>query len=116
MPIEEQISIWDINYGTETLPTLDIFHPNFFKLAVNETFNCGIKYNDPTTGKTFDLTDNQGGAVGDAGQCPVQIQGTSSRFYPVKNYTITLMQGGTYFNFAPRDNWKPMHNFTLKAN
>lgn len=116
LPVQEQMMTWDINYGTETLPTLDIFHPNFFKMAIEETYNCGIKYNDPTTGKTFDLTDNQGGAVGDAGQCPVKIQGTSSRFYPVKNYTITLMQGGTYFNFAPRENWKPMHSFTLKAN
>ena len=116
LPIQEQMVTWDINYGTETLPTLDIFHPNLFEMAVGETYNCGIKYNDPTTGEGFDLTDSQGGAVGDAGQCPVQIQGTSSRFYPVKNYTITLMQGGTYFNFAPRKNWKPMHSFTLKAN
>ena len=116
LPIAQQEEVWHVNYGTETLPTLDIFHPNFFKLAVDETFNCGIKFNDPTTGKAFDLTDNQGGSVGDAGQCPVKIQGTSSRYYPVKNYNITLMQGGTYFNFAPRDNWKPMHNFTLKAN
>lgn len=116
LSIEDQIITHGINYGTETMPVLDIFHPNLFKMAVGETYNCGIKYNDPTTGKSFDLTDNVGGATGDAGACPVSIQGTSSANYPVKNYTINLVQGGTDYKFAPRDNWKPMSRFTIKAN
>ena len=116
LDIEEQIYVWNVNYGTDTMPVLDINHPNFFKMVVGESYNCGIKYNDPTTGLGFDLTDSQGGDANSAGACPVSIQGTSSANYPVKNYTIELMQGGTNFNFAPRENWKPMSRFTLKAN
>jgi hypothetical protein len=111
-----QQELWELNYGTETMPVVDIYHPNFFAMTINDTFSCGIKYNDPTTGQGFDLTDSSGGDANSAGPCPVSIQGTSSANYPVKNYTIELMQGGTYFKYAPRDNWEPGYRFTLKAN
>ena len=116
LDIEDQIYTWNVNYGADTMPVLDIYHPNFFKMVVGESYNCGIKYNDPTTGLGFDLTDSQGGDANSAGACPVSIQGTSSANYPVKNYTIQLMQGGTDFKFAPREDWKGMSRYTLKAN
>lgn len=48
-------------------------------------------------------------------QCMVMWQGTSSRAYPIKNYTMKLRKGGDDFMFAPRPGWKPEYRFTLKA-
>lgn len=112
LSLEDQIYAWNLNYGTETIPTIDITHPNFFQMTQDDTFNCGIRFTNPTTGHGFDLTDQQNGE----GSCPVKIQGTSSKEYPVKNYEITLMQSGAKYPFAPYDTWKEGSTFTIKAN
>ena len=112
LTLEDQIYAWNLNYGTETIPTIDITHPNFFQMTEDDTFNCGIRFTNPMTGHGFDLTDQQNGE----GSCPVKIQGTSSKEYPVKNYEFTLMSGGARFPFAPYDNWKEGSTYTLKAN
>lgn len=112
LPLQDQIEAWNLNYGTETIPTIDITHPNFFQMTQEDTFNCGIRFTNPMTGHGFDLTDQQNGE----GSCPVKIQGTSSKEYPVKNYEMTLMQSGSKFPFAPYDTWKPGSTYTIKAN
>ena len=112
LTLEEQIYAWNLNYGTETIPTIDIYHPNFFQMTQDDTFNCGIKFTNPMTGHGFDLTDQLNGE----GSCPVKIQGTSSKEYPVKNYEFTLMQNGAKFPFAPYETWKEGSTFTIKAN
>ena len=48
-------------------------------------------------------------------QCKVYWQGTSSREYPVKNYTMELRSGGNAWEYAPKNNWLPEKRYTLKA-
>lgn len=50
-------------------------------------------------------------------QCKFSIQGTSSKEYKIKNYTIKLFEGSTpYAKWSPKDEWLPEPRWTIKAN
>lgn len=50
-------------------------------------------------------------------QCKFSIQGTSSKEYNIKNYTIKLFEGSVpYTKWAPKDDWLPEPRWTIKAN
>lgn len=67
-----------------------------------------ITYNDPTDpSKNF---------TADFGEAYLSWQGTSSRVYPVKNWTIRLLKAGNPYLYTPKDSWLPDLRWTLKAN
>lgn len=103
---EEQLKVRSLNTETEGMPTIS-FVGNFDSMDENSERIGQISYNDPKRPtKTF---------VKDG--CLISWQGTSSKNYPVKNWTIKLRDGGQpTLNFAPDDNWKPESRWTLKAN
>jgi hypothetical protein len=103
---DEQMAVRNLNTTTEGMPTM-AFVGNFDMMDENSERIAQISYNDPSSpSKTF---------VKDG--CLISWQGTSSKNYPVKNYTIKLKDGGNpSLNFAPKDEWKPETRWTLKAN
>lgn len=103
---EEQMKIRDLNTSTDGMPTIS-FVGNFESMDENSERISQISYNDPQDpSKTF---------VKDG--CLISWQGTSSKNYPVKNWTMKLRDGGNpTVNYAPKDNWRAEDRWTLKAN
>ena len=102
---DEQKAIYDLNYGTQEIPTLNIDSTSLGSMTDKNEVYCDMQYNDPVTGTKFNLQ-----------QCLVSWQGTSSLRYPVHNYTIKLRENGIDYPFTPKSEWIPESRFTLKAN
>lgn len=103
---EEQLAIRELNYGEETIPVLKMFG-NLENFGEGEERIIQIDYNDPKDPAKRIVKDG----------CLVSWQGTSSRDYPVKNYTIKLREGGLpMISYAPKDGWLGEDRWTLKAN
>ena len=101
---EEQLAIREKNYGDSTIPIMK-FEGNMDGMTGDIYKLITIDYNDPLDpAKRFRQE-----------QCRVYWQGTSSLEYPVKNYTIELMNGGNAWEYAPKDDWIPEKRYTLKA-
>lgn len=102
----EQLAIRELNTSEEGMPTIS-FVGNFDSMDENSERIGQISYNDPKNpSKTF-IKDG----------CLISWQGTSSKNYPVKNWTIKLRDGGQpTLNYAPQDDWRPEDRWTLKAN
>lgn len=107
---EEQTTLKKINFLDridEGTPTLSFTGGLFELMDENAEMPCTISYNDPNDSsktKTFD-------------GCSVAWQGTSSKTYPVKNWTMKLKKGGApVLDFTPKDEWKPEEKWTIKAN
>lgn len=103
---EEQLAIRELNFGENTIPIMKI-NGNLEDFTEDEERIVQIDYHDPRDSSKRIVKDG----------CKVSWQGTSSRDYPVKNYTIKLMEGGNpLLTYAPKDDWRPEDRWTLKAN
>ena len=111
---EEQVILKKIN-GLEkgfemTIPVINIYPDNNADIenaGENAKNTCKIDYQDPKDSTKNQFFEN----------CDISWQGTSSKEYPVKNYTIILKNNGReYYGWAPKDNWYPEARWTLKAN
>ena len=103
---DEQLKVREFNSTAEGMPTIE-FVGNFDQMDENAVRSVTISYNDPANPKKTFIKDN----------CLVSWQGTSSKNYPVKNYTMQLMSGGQPdVKYVPKDDWKPEQKWTLKAN
>ncbi|AEO93612.1 gp353 [Bacillus phage G] len=103
---EEQMKIRDLNTTEEGMPTIS-FIGNFEQMDENSERIGQISYNDPKDPSKVFIKDG----------CLISWQGTSSKNYPVKNWTIKLRDGGVpSLNYAPKNDWKPEDRWTLKAN
>lgn len=101
---KEQLAIREKNFGDSTIPIMK-FEGNVDGMTGDIYKLITIDYNDPLDPtKRFRQE-----------QCRVYWQGTSSLEYPVKNYTIELMNGGNAWEYAPKDDWIPEKRYTLKA-
>ena len=106
---EELENIYELNYGEIALPTMTITGVGIENLEPDgDAVTVKIDYNDPSNPSkrlTRDL-------------CQLAIQGTTSRFYPVKNYTLWLREndGQPKRDYAPLDEWMPEERWTLKTN
>lgn len=101
---KEQLAIREKNFGDSTIPIMK-FEGNVDGMTGEIYKLITIDYNDPLDPtKRFRQE-----------QCRVYWQGTSSLEYPVKNYTIELMNGGNAWEYAPKDDWMPEKRYTLKA-
>lgn len=111
---EEQMILRKVNgleQGFElTIPIVNIFPDNNADIehaGENAINTCKIDYQDPRDSQMNRFFEH----------CTVQWQGTSSKEYPVKNYTIIFKENGTdYYGWAPKKNWYPEARWTLKAN
>ncbi|WP_304576569.1 CotH kinase family protein [Romboutsia ilealis] len=106
---DEQMAIRELNFGDQTLPVLNLTGDlNGMTDKIEKVLN--VTYTDPA-----DPTKNIRSADGIT--AAVSWQGTSSRTYPVKNYTIKLRKGGNdLLDYSPKDDWIPESRYTLKAN
>ena len=106
---DEQMAIRELNFGDNTLPVLNLTGDlNGMTDKVERVL--AVTYIDPA-----DPTKNI--RSGDGVSAAVSWQGTSSRTYPVKNYTIKLRKGGNdLLDYSPKDHWLPESRYTLKAN
>lgn len=97
------------NLKYDGMPKLEILD-DLSNLDENKEFNTVITYKDPAI-PTNNIT-----------AMPVRIswQGTSSKDYPVKNYTIKMYTGddrSVYdVTYTPNEDWLPEYRWTLKAN
>ena len=109
---EEQMFLREVNGLEEgfeqTIPIVNIITEADIENAGEYATNpCNIIYTDPKNPSKSRVFNN----------CSIKWQGTSSREYPVKNYTIWLKsEGKEYYGWTPDDNWKPESRWTLKAN
>jgi hypothetical protein len=102
----EQMALRDLNSNDEGMPTIT-FIGNFTGMDENSERQGQISYEDPKNPSKRFVKDG----------CWISWQGTSSKNYPVKNWTIKLRDGGNpTINYAPDDNWRPEDRWTLKAN
>lgn len=104
---DEQERVWRLNYDDQQIPKMDITG-NLDGITDDETNTPLVSidymdYADKT--KSFSLS-----------QCKISIQGTSSKLYPVKNYTIQLRSNGQDFYYTPKNEWIKESRFTLKSN
>ena len=106
---DELNEIYELNYGEIAIPTLTITGTGIESLEPDQdSITVKIDYNDPSRPNkrlTRDL-------------CQLAVQGTTSRFYPVKNYTLWLREndGRPKRDYAPLDEWMPEERWTLKTN
>ena len=106
---DELDKIYQLNYGEIAIPTMTITSVGIENLEPDQdSIGARIDYVDPANPNkrfTKDL-------------CKIAIQGTTSRFYPVKNYTIWLNEndGQPTRDYAPLDEWMPESRWTLKTN
>lgn len=101
---DQQMAVRDRNYGEEILPIMSITgdDSNMSDL-VEKTMSIDYKdFSDPSKWFRKD-------------GCLVSWQGTSSKDYPIKNFTIKLRDGGQPWYYAPKTNWIPEDRYTLKA-
>lgn len=95
-----------------TIPIVELFTDGNVDIEANNpvggSTGCSIKYTDPIRpDKVRDFSNT----------CKIEWQGTSSTDYPVKNYTIILIENNQpYYGWTPRDEWRPESRWTLKAN
>ena len=81
--------------------------PNYSSMTDETAVEATVIYNDPADPSKNFQKDG----------CRVNWQGTSSRSYPVKNYTLRLRSGGNdWLTYKPKDDWMPESRYTLKAN
>lgn len=102
-------NMYELNYGEIAIPTMTITGVGIEKLEPDQD-SIGVKvdYVDPANPSkrfTKDL-------------CRLAIQGTTSKYYPVKNYTLWLREndGQPTRNYTPNDDWMPEDRWTLKTN
>ncbi|MGL5649241.1 MAG: hypothetical protein ACRDDY_15485, partial [Clostridium sp.] len=106
---DELNKIYELNYGEVSIPTMTITGVGVENLEPDQdSVTVKVDYTDPSNPHkrfTRDL-------------CQLAIQGTTSRFYPVKNYTLWLREndGQPKRDYAPLDNWMPEERWTLKTN
>lgn len=111
---DEQVILKKINGLEEgfemTIPVVNVYPNNNADIenaGENAINTCRIDYQDPRDSTKNQFFEN----------CDISWQGTSSKEYPVKNYTIILKNNGReYYGWAPKDNWYPEARWTLKAN
>ena len=102
---DEQLAKRELNFGESTIPIMK-FEGNMDGMTGDIYKLLTVDYNDPLDpSKRFR---KEG--------CQVSWQGTSSREYPIKNYTLKLRDGGNDWLYAPKDDWIPENRYTLKAN
>lgn len=106
---DELNNIYELNYGEIAIPTMTITGVGIENLEPDQD-SIGVKvdYVDPANPSkrfTKDL-------------CRLAIQGTTSKYYPVKNYTLWLREndGQPTRNYTPNDDWMPEDRWTLKTN
>lgn len=103
---EEQMKLRKLNSDDEGIPTLSL-SGNFAGMDEDSERITQVSYNDPRDPSKTILKDG----------CLLSWQGTSSKNYPVKNWTIKLREGGNpLLTYAPKDDWKPEERWTIKAN
>lgn len=101
--------IYQLNYGEISIPIMTITGVGIESLEPDQaSIGARIDYVDPSNPSkrfTKDL-------------CNIAIQGTTSKYYPVKNYTIWLNEndGRPTTNYTPNDDWMPEARWTLKTN
>lgn len=72
----------------------------------SDSATVSLVYRDNITGKSKEFNN-----------VPFKVQGTSSKDYPIKNYTFTLKENNQdYYGWSPREDWYPEATWTLKAN
>lgn len=77
----------------------------------------GIETDGAERDGEFEYFDPFDASKGLTKQCKFSVQGTSSKEYVIKNYTIKLYNGSTpHVTWAPKDDWLPEYRWTLKAN
>ena len=104
---EEQMAIRDRNFGESQIPIMRIECPNYSAMTDETAVEAIVTYNDPADPSKNFQKDG----------CRINWQGTSSRSYPVKNYTLRLRSGGNdWLTYKPKDSWMPEARYTLKAN
>ena len=106
---DEQLALRELNYdfGEKTIPEMVITGNIDFGENEDIERTVSISYDDKIDPTKKFVKD----------ECLISIQGTSSKQYPVKNYTIKLRNGGMdWLTYAPKDDWIPESRYTLKAN
>lgn len=106
---EELKRIYELNYGETSIPTMTITGVGIENLEPDQdSVTVKVDYIDPSNPHKRFTRDI----------CQLAIQGTTSRFYPVKNYTLWLREndGQPKRDYAPLDNWMPEERWTLKTN
>lgn len=87
------------------LPVLRINGYGIEEMGENSKVQVQIDYSDPLDSSRRFIKDG----------CMIELQGTSSLSYPVKNYTLYLQEGITP-KYAPKAEWLPEERWTLKTN
>ena len=105
LPLEKQDEMIAMQEGQLQIPTLKLKFDESMLGNASSTTNVDIEYSDPSDPSKNIILYNS----------VIQKQGTTSLTYPVSNYTIKLYDGGSPFDYAPKDNWVPENIFTLKA-
>ena len=106
---DELSKIYELNYGEVAIPTMTITGVGIESLEPDQdSVTVKVDYIDPSNPHkrfTRDL-------------CQLAIQGTTSKYYPVKNYTLWLREndGQPKRDYAPLDSWMPEERWTLKTN
>lgn len=106
---DELNQIHELNFGELTIPTLEITGLGIEKLEGNmDPLTVRISYRDPLNpSKRLDRD-----------FCQLEIQGTTSKDYPIKNYTLYMrdQQAQADRTWTPNDDWMPEERWTLKTN
>lgn len=106
---DELKDIYELNYGELTIPTMEIMGTGIESLEGDmEPLTVRVAYRDPLNpSKRLDRD-----------FCQLEIQGTTSKDYPIKNYTFYVrdQQAQADRTWTPNDNWMPEERWTLKTN
>lgn len=115
----EQVHVKGINGigADKSIPIMKLYPQDgdVEKIGEGVELTTVIDYVDPVTGTrmSYDKQDN----------CKISWQGTSSKDYPRKNFTIKLFKNGKKWYDTPvtwddnaKTGWRPEHRYTLKVN
>lgn len=106
---DELNAINELNYGELTIPTMEITGVGVENLEGDmDPLTVKISYRDPLNpGKRLDRD-----------FCQLEVQGTTSKDYPIKNYTLFMrdQQAQADRTWTPNDDWMPEERWTLKTN
>lgn len=106
---DELNAIHELNYGELAIPTMEITGVGVEQLeGGKEPLTVRVSYKDPLNPSKRLERDF----------CQIEVQGTTSKDYPIKNYTLYMrdQQAQADRTWTPNDNWMPEERWTLKTN
>lgn len=106
---DELKAMHELNYGELAIPTMEITGTGIEQLeGGKEPLTVRVSYRDPLNPAKRLERDF----------CQIEVQGTTSKDYPIKNYTLYMrdQQAQADRTWTPNDNWMPEERWTLKTN